>query len=214
MAVAVIIPAFNEERTVGRVIRAARNSPGISQIIVVNDGSTDRTAAIAEKAGAKVIDLSANMGKGAAVATGVEAATAEIILLLDADLVGLRPSHIHALLQPLLQDEADMTVGVFTDGRKVTDLSQRLTPFLSGQRAVRREILEAVADLKSSGFGMEVSLSRFARKENLRVFYIPLRRISQIMKEEKRGIVQGFAARLKMYWEIILLLLGVKLPPH
>src|SRR5690606_21147062 len=60
MAVAVIIPAFNEERTVGRVIRAARNSPGISQIIVVNDGSTDRTAAIAEKAGAKVIDLSAN----------------------------------------------------------------------------------------------------------------------------------------------------------
>ncbi|HHU82196.1 MAG TPA: glycosyltransferase family 2 protein [Firmicutes bacterium] len=214
MAVAVIIPAFNEERTVGRVIRAARNSPGISQIIVVNDGSTDRTAAIAEKAGAKVIDLSANMGKGAAVATGVEAATAEIILLLDADLVGLRPSHIHALLQPLLQDEADMTVGVFTDGRKVTDLSQRLTPFLSGQRAVKREILEAITDLKSSGFGMEVSLSRFAKQENLRVFYIPLRRISQIMKEEKRGLVRGFAARMKMYWEIVLLLLGVKLPPQ
>lgn len=214
MAVAVIIPAFNEERTVARVIRAARNSPGISQIIVVNDGSTDRTAAIAEKAGAKVIDLSANMGKGAAVATGVEAATAEIILLLDADLVGLRPSHIHALLQPLLQDEADMTVGVFTDGRKVTDLSQRLTPFLSGQRAVKREILEAITDLKSSGFGMEVSLSRFAKQENLRVFYIPLRRISQIMKEEKRGLVRGFAARMKMYWEIVLLLLGVKLPPQ
>lgn len=214
MAVAVIIPAFNEERTVARVIRAARNSPGISQIIVVNDGSTDRTAAIAEKAGAKVIDLSANMGKGAAVATGVEAATAEIILLLDADLVGLRPSHIHALLQPLLQDEADMTVGVFTDGRKVTDLSQRLTPFLSGQRAVKKEILEAITDLKSSGFGMEVSLSRFAKQENLRVFYIPLRRISQIMKEEKRGLVRGFAARMKMYWEIVLLLLGVKLPPH
>lgn len=214
MAVAVIIPAFNEERTVARVIRAARNSPGISQIIVVNDGSTDRTAAIAEKAGAKVIDLPANMGKGAAVATGVEAATAEIILLLDADLVGLRPSHIHALLQPLLQDEADMTVGVFTDGRKVTDLSQRLTPFLSGQRAVKKEILEAITDLKSSGFGMEVSLSRFAKQENLRVFYIPLRRISQIMKEEKRGLVRGFAARMKMYWEIVLLLLGVKLPPH
>lgn len=214
MAVAVIIPAFNEERTVARVIRAARNSPGISQIIVVNDGSTDRTAAIAEKAGAKVIDLPANMGKGAAVATGVEAATAEIILLLDADLVGLRPSHIHALLQPLLQDEADMTVGVFTDGRKVTDLSQRLTPFLSGQRAVKREILEAITDLKSSGFGMEVSLSRFAKQENLRVFYIPLRRISQIMKEEKRGLVRGFAARMKMYWEIVLLLLGVKLPPQ
>ena len=214
MAVAVIIPAFNEERTVGQGDPGRPNSPGISQIIVVNDGSTDRTAAIAEKAGAKVIDLPANMGKGAAVATGVEAATAEIILLLDADLVGLRPSHIHALLQPLLQDEADMTVGVFTDGRKVTDLSQRLTPFLSGQRAVKREILEAITDLKSSGFGMEVSLSRFAKQENLRVFYIPLRRISQIMKEEKRGLVRGFAARMKMYWEIVLLLLGVKLPPQ
>ncbi len=214
MAVAVVIPAYNEERTVARVIRAVRNSPGIFQIVVVNAGSTDRTAAVARKAGAEVIDHPENMGKGAAVATGVAATTAGIILLLDADLVGLRPSHIQALLEPVLRDEADMTVGVFTDGRKATDLSQRLTPFLSGQRAVKREILEAVTDLKSSGFGMEVSLSRFARKENLRVFYIPLRRISQIMKEEKRGIVQGFAARLKMYWEIILLLLGVKLPPH
>jgi len=61
---------------------------------------------------------------------------------------------------------------------------------------------------------MEVSLSRFARHANLRVFYIPLRRISQIMKEEKRGVVRGFAARMKMYWEIILFLLGVKLPPQ
>ncbi|NLY89804.1 MAG: glycosyltransferase family 2 protein [Firmicutes bacterium] len=214
MAVAVVIPAFNEERTVARVIRAVRNSPEISQIVVVNDGSTDRTAEIARKAGAEVIDLPVNMGKGAAVAKGVEATTAGIILLLDADLIGLRASHIQALLQPLLQDEADMTVGVFTDGRKATDLSQRLTPFLSGQRAVKREILEAITDLKSSGFGMEVSLSRFARQENLRVFYIPLRRISQFMKEEKRGFVRGFAARMKMYWEIILLLLGVKLPPH
>lgn len=214
MAAAVIIPAFNEERTVARVIRAARNSPGISQIIVVNDGSTDRTSAVARKAGAEVIDLPVNMGKGAAVAEGVKATTAGVLLLLDADLVGLRPSHIRALLEPVLRDEADMTVGVFTDGRKATDLAQRLTPFLSGQRAVKREVLEAMTDLKSCGYGMEVSLSRFARHANLRVFYIPLRRISQIMKEEKRGVVRGFAARMKMYWEIILIFLGVKLPPH
>ena len=99
MAVAVVIPAFNEERTVARVIRAARNSPGISQIIVVNDGSTDRTSAVARKAGAEVIDLPVNMGKGAAVAEGVKATTAGVLLLLDADLVGLRPSHIRALLE-------------------------------------------------------------------------------------------------------------------
>lgn len=214
MRVAVIIPAFNEERTVARVIRAAKNYPKISRIIVVNDGSTDRTGVIARNAGAEVIDLPANMGKGAAVTEGVKATTAEILLLLDADLVGLRPSHIHGLLQPLLRDEADMTVGVFADGRRITDLSQRLTPFLSGQRAVKRNILESITDLKSSGFGMEVSLSRFAKHENLRVFYIPLRRISQIMKEEKRGLFRGFAARMKMYWEIILLLLGLRLPPQ
>lgn len=214
MAAAVIIPAFNEERTVARVIRAARNSPGISQIIVVNDGSTDRTSAVARKAGAEVIDLPVNMGKGAAVAEGVKATTAGVLLLLDADLVGLRPSHIRALLEPVLRDEADMTVGVFTDGRKATDLAQRLTPFLSGQRAVKREILEAMTDLKSCGYGMEVSLSRFARQANLRVFYVPLRHISQVMKEEKRGLFRGFAARMKMYWEIILIFLGVKLPPH
>ena len=77
MVVAVIIPAYNEERTVARVIRAARSSPAVSRIIVVNDGSTDRTAAFARKAGAEVIDLPANMGKGAAVAEGVKATSAE-----------------------------------------------------------------------------------------------------------------------------------------
>ena len=154
-----------------------------------------------------MIDLSANMGARRLPREGHPPGSSCCSMRISR----LRPSHImrFSTVCRMRHDRRR-----FYRRRKVTDLSQRLTPFLSGQRAVKKEILEAITDLKSSGFGMEVSLSRFAKQENLRVFYIPLRRISQIMKEEKRGLVRGFAARMKMYWEIVLLLLGVKLPPH
>ena len=67
MKVAAVIPAYNEERTVASVVRAVREAPSISEVIVVDDGSTDRTAQVARQAGARVVHLETNVGKGGAM---------------------------------------------------------------------------------------------------------------------------------------------------
>ena len=144
MKITAVIPAYNEEKTLRGVLEPVMQCDEISQVIVVNDGSTDRTAEIAGEMGVDLITLPYNQGKGAAVKAGVAATQAEIILLLDADLVGLTTDHIRALLSPVIKGEAMMTVGVFTEGRISTDISQQVAPVLNGQRAVRRELVVAL----------------------------------------------------------------------
>lgn len=204
MRTAVIIPAFNEEATVGRVVEAARRCPLVDTVIVVDDGSSDETARVAAQAGARVVVLPQNRGKGAAMRRGVrESGRAQFILFLDADLIGLTPEHVGELVHPVVSGQADMTIGVFQDGRLSTDLAQVVAPYLSGQRAVRRELLEAVRDLEMSRFGVEVALTRHARRNKLKVLDVMLPGMSHRMKEEKLGLVKGLMARIKMYWEII-----------
>lgn len=214
MEIAVIIPAYNEEKSVAGVIKAVRTCREISQIIVVNDGSTDETSKIARDEGVQVIDLPTNRGKGAAVTAGVNATSAEILVLLDADLLGLRAHHIRTLLRPILQDRADMTVGIFKNGRPITDLSQRLTPFLNGQRAIKRKSFAALSGLEPTRYGVDLCLSRFAKEHGLRVEQVDLNNITQVMKEEKRGFLPGLAARIKMYWEVVMQVLRLRLPPQ
>src|SRR5690606_7080704 len=104
----------------------------VDEIIVVSDGSTDATPQVAEQFGAKVINLSMNLGKGGAMKVGVTHCNADTVLFLDADLIGLTPRHIKNLLQPVINDEVAMSIGVFGDGRFSTDLAQKISPFLSG----------------------------------------------------------------------------------
>jgi len=95
----VLIPAFNEEATVGRVVRVAREAG--FPVVVADDGSKDETARRALEAGAEVVRLKENRGKGGAIAEGLKAVRTPFVLLLDADLLGLRPEHLFALLKPL-----------------------------------------------------------------------------------------------------------------
>ncbi len=207
MRAAAVIPAYNEESTIAEIVATLRAVDLIEEVIVVSDGSVDRTAEMARQAGARVIEHQGNLGKAAAMKSGFEATAAPVVLFLDADLIGLSPSHVRSLLLPVLQGEADMTVGIFDEGRLTTDLAQMLTPFLSGQRAVRREILEEMfrtePDADVSRFGIEVALTRFVNNHHYRVVEVPLEEMSHRMKEEKLGLVKGMAARLKMYYEIL-----------
>lgn len=205
MKVVAIIPAYDEEKTVASVVRAVRSSNLVDEVIVVNDGSSDQTSQVAKAAGARVIDLAQNVGKGGAMKAGADATDADVLLFLDADLTGLTPEHLHDLLHPVVTNDADMTVGVFEEGRFATDMAQKITPFLSGQRAMHRWIMSEVPHVEHSRYGVEMALSRFAEKQNLRVRHVNLKHVAQVTKEEKLGLVRGFQARLRMYWEIIRL---------
>lgn len=202
MKVSAVIPAYNEDKTIENIIKVLRTVPCIDELIVVDDGSEDHTAWVAEQAGAMVISLPENIGKGGAMMEGVSKAAGEVILFLDADLIGLTSKHVLKLLEPVLKGEADMSVGIFEHGRVATDLAQYFAPFLSGQRVVRRSLFEGISDLEATRFGVEMALTRYVAEKGLVTHEIILSDMSHKMKEEKLGFFKGFSARLKMYWEI------------
>ncbi|MDK2784256.1 MAG: hypothetical protein PWQ41_1240 [Bacillota bacterium] len=205
MRVAAIIPAYNEAERIGKVIAAVEKVDEVDEIVVVSDGSTDGTAAAAASAGSKVkvVELSTNMGKGAALLAGVQATTADLLVFLDADLLGLQPHHVRELLRPVLSGETEMAMAVFSGGRLATDLAQKIAPFLSGQRALTRRLLERIPALSVSRFGVEVALTQYVHEQGIAVRRVPWRDVTHVMKEEKLGFTKGFQARLKMYWEIL-----------
>lgn len=202
-----LIPAYREADTVAGVVKTAL-AADIGTVWVIDDGSNDDTADVAERAGASVIRLQENRGKGGALEAGAKAATEDVVVLLDADLVGLEPAHVRALAAPILSGEVDMTRGVFTGGRFRTTLAQRVIPQLNGQRALRRQDLLRVPLLGSSRYGVEVAITRHALDRGWRFIDVPLVDVSQVMKEEKRGFARGLAIRARMYWEIARAVLG------
>lgn len=202
-SVTAVIPAFNEEKTIGEVLRVAKKVSLIDNIIVVSDGSVDSTVDIAKKCQVEIVELSDNVGKGGALRRGVDASQSEILLFIDADLIGLKEQHIIDLLLPVLKDEVDMTIGVFKSGRFTTDLAQRVAPYLSGQRAIKRYIIDNIANLDITRFGVEIALTKYVTSNNIKCKDVFLDNLTHVMKEEKLGIVKGFASRLKMYWDIV-----------
>ncbi len=203
MEIIAIIPAFNEEKTIGDVLQVLEKATLIKQIIVVSDGSTDNTVEVARNFNVEVVDLEENRGKGGALKAGLENFKADVVLFLDADLIGLTVEHVNSLLKPVLEDGADMTIGIFEKGRIATDLAQKMAPQLSGQRAVKFSLLEQISDIDVARFGVEVALNRFMESSGTIVQEVVLSDMSHVMKEEKLGVWKGMAARMKMYWEIV-----------
>jgi len=202
MTIKALIPAFNEEKTIGDIIDVLNKVPRIKEIIVVDDGSIDNTFQRAKNHGATVIKLPENKGKGAALQEGISHVDTDIILLLDGDLIGLKAEHIYKLINPVLSDEADMTIGIFKKGRNLTDLAQVVSPKLSGQRAIKLSELKKVKNLDKKGFGVEVSLNKHFKNSG-RVKKVDLYDLTHVMKEEKLGLVNGVKARTKMYVDIL-----------
>src|SRR5690606_13958383 len=137
--------------------------------------------------GAFVIELSANVGKGGALKAGIERADADVYVFLDADLIGLTPAHVASLLEPVLAGRAEMTVGRFSGGRVATDLAQVVAPYLSGQRAVRREVLAGIPNLEVARFGVEIALTRHIQRRGITVEEVLLVGLTHRTKEEKLG---------------------------
>ncbi len=202
MKVTALIPAYNEEKTIKNVIITIQNHHKVENILVVDDGSSDKTAFLAKETGARVISLEKNQGKGAALQRGIKEINSDIILMLDGDLIGLKENHINNLLNPIFSDHCDMTVGVFNDGRGLTDMAQFFAPNLSGQRAVKADIIKNIGNLDNSGYGVEIAINKYVKKVG-RVKYVDLPDLTHVMKEEKRGFAKGVADRARMYWDIL-----------
>ncbi len=182
--VTVCIPARNEERTVGAVVDAVRRSHGaagsglVDELLVVDDGSADATAAVARRAGAGVLTRPAGGGgKGQAMAAGVAAAEGDLLVFLDADVENTTGAFVTGLLGPLLvEDDVALVKGFYRrplhgqsdGGGRVTELMARpvievLFPDLvdvrqplAGETAAPRWVLEKVA--LAPGYGVELGL--------------------------------------------------------
>lgn len=202
ISVTPVIPAFNEEKTVAGVVQAAK-AAGFVRVIVVSDGSTDQTAAVAKAVGAEVLELQPNRGKGGAVRAGAELAQTTHLLLLDADLLQLRPEHLKAMLEPVQSGRADTTAGLFSGGGLITDFGNRATPFWSGQRVIPTATILAAKHLATAGYGVEMAINEQIALEKLRLEYVNLHGVSQVMKEQKIGVLAGLLRRSKMYWQIL-----------
>ena len=203
MKVSVVIPAFNEEQTIGCVLDVVTEYSRIDEIVVVSDGSTDNTADIVRKYPVNLIELRENIGKGGALQRGIENVSGDILVFLDADLTGLTLNHLEDMLKPVLKDQIEMVVGIFDHGRLTTDLAQVFAPYLSGQRVLKRSVFQGLDNLEMTRFGVEIALTRYAKANKLTCQEVKLAKMSHVMKEEKLGFFPGVFYRLKMYWEIV-----------
>jgi len=201
--VAVIIPAYNEEQRIGNVLRAVTRAKIPQEVIVVSDASHDRTAYVARTyPGVRVLELPFNSGKGGAMAAGANATDAEVLAFVDADLSGLRPEHVDGIIRPLLENRCDMCIGVFRGGKFWSDTAQRISPYISGQRALKRGLFEKIPFMTEIRMGVEVTINTYAKRNKAKVIRVVLRGVSNTYKERKLGLMKGAAARAKMWAEI------------
>jgi hypothetical protein len=207
-SVAVVIPAYNEAERIGKVLEVLRQVKSLTEIIVVDDGSRDATAEVSREQARfdpriRVLVHSENKGKGAAVFTGWRALQAGTMLMLDADLIGLKAEHVQALIDPVVRRRADMTLGLFRGGKWFTDFSHWLTPWLTGQRCFRSRSLRYVHPQAAAGYGLETALTIVARQRGWRCLRVPLEGVSHLPSEIHRGIGRGTLTRTRMYGQIV-----------
>lgn len=212
MKIAAIVPAYNEATRIERVLGVLTQCPALHEIIVVNDGSLDDTATVAlqfaqrqktpEAPAVRVINLPVNRGKGGAMFAGATATDADVIIFFDADLIGLKPEHVERILKPVLEGEAAMSIGVFRGGRLSTDMAQILVPYISGQRALLRDLFTEIPGIERTRSGVEIALTLHFRRNRYPVAMVTVEGVTHTMKEEKLGWARGVWARAKMYAEI------------
>jgi glycosyltransferase involved in cell wall biosynthesis len=218
--IAVLIPARDEAASIAATVSAARAVPGVTRVIVVDDGSLDDTDQLAEKAGAKVIRLHGSHGKGAALEFGAKRVEdADIVLLLDGDL-GESASQAVLLTAPLLAGTADMTIAAFPQpaSKAGFGLVKGLARFgikrlggdfdasapLSGQRALTRSCLATVRPF-SAGYGVEVGLTVRALRAGFR-----LTEVETTMSHSATGRnLKGFVHRGRQFVHVSLALLAL-----
>jgi glycosyltransferase involved in cell wall biosynthesis len=203
MKVSFLIPAYNEEATIGEVLERIAGLGLDTQVVVVDDGSVDNTAAIAEAAGATVI-RQANGGKGAAIRTAIAHAEGDISVIQDADME-YDPVEVPELIEPIVRGAADVVFGSRLRGGKPQRaylfwhlvgnrflslltcvlFNTTLSDMETGYKAFRTEILREL-DLRENGFGLEPEITGKVCRRKLRIYELPISYYGRTHEEGKK----------------------------
>lgn len=204
-SLSIIIPAKNEAAAISDVVSTARAEFPDAEIIVVNDGSTDDTAAVAEKAGAKVVSHPISLGNGASIKTGAREARSEILAMLDGDgqhdprnlgkllarldegydmAIGARDSGSHANVGRFFANGLYNGVATLLSGSRILDLT-------SGFRAVRAEKFREYLYLLPNGFSYPTTITMAFLRSGYPVFFEPIAAEKRKGKSHIRPIRDG-----------------------
>jgi glycosyltransferase involved in cell wall biosynthesis len=201
--VSFLIPAYDEAKTIGEVLDRIAGLELDTQVIVVDDGSTDRTAEIAEEKGALVVRQS-NRGKGAAIRAAIPHAEGEIAVIQDADME-YDPVDVPALIEPIERGVADVVFGSRLSGGRpqraylfwhlagnrflslLTNIlfNTTLSDMETGYKAFRTEVLRSL-DLRENSFGIEPEITGQVCKRKLRVYELPISYYGRTYDEGKK----------------------------
>jgi len=205
----IILPAYNEELTIGSVVALAKK---FGDVLVVDDGSRDKTSKIAQEVGAIVLRHEVNKGKGCALKTGFKYALSkeyDIVVWLDSD-GQHNPDEIPLLLEPIVKGEADLVIGsrYLNESKKEIPIYRRLGLWVlntmtkmaakvevdsqSGFRAMNKKALESL-DLSSDGYSIETDIIVKASEMGIRLMEVPITvRYDVPNKHKKNPLTHGF----------------------
>lgn len=205
--VSAIVCAYNEEKTVKPILEVLLGHQRIDEVIVVDDGSTDRTGEIIDSINNdKLVKIhhQNNLGKGAAAASAVKASKGRFLLFADADLINFHPLHVDLLLSPLLIEPNCMTIGVREPYHTHEKIFERLLRSFGGERALSKQrILPVLKKLETSGYGIEAILNLRQIHQGRPIYYVPLPNLIHKIKQEKHPLYKYITEYFKENKDIV-----------
>ena len=201
--VSVIIPAFNEESTIGRKVAEVVGHPLVREVIVVDDGSADATAALAERHGARVLTKHDNGGKAGALEAGVAAASGDVLLFLDADVTGYDHAGLSRIIDPVLSGRYEMFVGIRARRTYWLNRALHFFPIIGGERALTRALWDSVPAEHKQGFRIEIAMNYCAKQAGKGMGFALIAGTTHHIKERKYGVLVGLCRRAGMIRDVV-----------